>query len=32
MKLVVLGDSIAAGTCTGKNDTCPMSKAKTLAV
>lgn len=30
MKLVVLGDSIAAGTYTGKNDTCPMSKAKTF--
>ncbi len=30
MKLVVLGDSIAAGTYTGKSDTCPMSKAKTF--
>lgn len=30
MKLVVLGDSIAAGTYTGKNDACPTSKAKTF--
>ena len=30
MKLVVLGDSIAAGTYTGKNDTCPASKARTF--
>lgn len=30
MKLIVFGDSIAAGTYTGKNDWCPLSKAKTF--
>lgn len=30
MKLVILGDSIAAGTYTGENDWCPLSKAKTF--
>lgn len=30
MRLVIMGDSIAAGTYTGENDWCPLSKAKTF--